>query len=156
MQWKIEVGYKPTATDAMGEGIKKDIEDLGITGVDYVKTLQLYMIEGDLSEPDVKSICENLLTDRITQDFEYRGSLVRGDDSGAWLVEVTYKTGVTDPVGDSTVKGIKDLGISGVSSARTGRKYIIKGSLTKSDIELICKRLLANDVIQKCNCERAE
>ena len=114
------------------------------------------MIDGELSEPDVKAICENLLTDRITQDFEYRNSLVREDDSGAWLVEVTYKTGVTDPVGDSTIKGIKDLGISAVSSARTGRKYIIKGSLTKSDIELICKRLLANDVIQKCNCERAE
>jgi phosphoribosylformylglycinamidine synthase PurS subunit len=156
MQWKIEVGYKPTATDAMGEGIKKDIEDLGISGVDYVKTLQLYMIDGDLSEPDVKSICENLLTDRITQDFEYKGSLVREDDSGAWLVEVTYKPGVTDPVGDSTFKGIKDLGISGVSSARTGRKYIVKGSLTESDIELICKRLLANDVIQNYSYVKAQ
>ena len=148
MQWKIEVGYKPTATDAMGEGIKKDIEDLGISGVDYVRTIQIYMINGDLSESDVKSICQNLLADRITQDYEYKGSLVRQGDFGAWVVEVTYKPGVTDPVGDSAVKGIRDLGISGVRSAKTGQKYVVKGSLNENDIAAICRRLLANSVIQ--------
>jgi len=154
MQWKVEVGYKPTATDAMGEGRKKDIEDLGISGVNRVKTMQLYMIAGDLSESDVKSICENLLTDRITQLYAYKSSLVEQDDAGAWVVEVTYKHGVTDPVGDSTVKGIGDLGIGGVSSAKTGQKYVIKGSLSEDDVEVICKRLLANDVIQNYSCER--
>lgn len=148
MQWKIETSYKPTATDAMGEGIKKDIEDLGIPGVDYVKTIQLYIIEGDISESNVKAVCENLLTDRVTQDYDYRGFLVRQDDIGAWEVEVRYKHGVTDAVGDSTVKGIRDLGIKGINSAKTGRKYIIKGSLSENDIAMICKRLLANDVIQ--------
>jgi phosphoribosylformylglycinamidine synthase PurS subunit len=154
MEWKIEVGYKPTATDAMGEGIKKDIEDLGISGVDHVKTMHVYVIHGDISESDVEMICENLLTDRITQDYEYKGSLAGQDDAGAWVVEVTHKPGVTDPVGDSTVKGIKDLGISGVNSAKTGRKYIIKGSLTESEVEVICRRLLANSVIQDYSYER--
>lgn len=154
MQWKIEVGYKPTATDAMGEGIKKDIEDLGISGVDYVKTVHLYMIDGDLSESDVESICENLLTDRITQVYAHKGSLVDQNDAGAWVAEVTYKHGVTDTVGDSAVKGITDLGIAGVSSVRTGQKYVIKGSLSEDDIETICKRLLANDVIQSYSYER--
>lgn len=155
MRWKIEIGYKPSATDAMGEGIKKDIEDLGISGVDRVKTMQLYMIEGNLSEPDVKSICENLLTDRITQLYAYKGSLVSQDDAGAWVVEVTYKHGVTDPVGDSTVKGVRDMGIGGISSAKTGRKYIINGSLSEDDIDAICRRLLANDVIQNYVYETA-
>ena len=154
MYWKIEVGYKPTATDAMGEGIKKDIEDLGISGVDYVKTLQLYMIDGDLSESEVRAVCENLLTDRVTQVYDYRKSLVDREDAGAWVVEIAYKHGVTDAVGDSTVKGIKDLGISGVSSAKTGQKYIIGGSLKQEDIEVICKRLLANDVIQNYSYEK--
>ena len=153
MEWKIEVGYKSTATDAMGEGIKKDIEDLGISGVNHVRTMHLYMIDGDLSESDVRSICENLLTDRITQVYAYKGSLV-AHDAGTWVVEVTYKHGVTDTVGDSTVKGIKDLGISGVNSAKTGQKYIIKGSLSEDDIEMICKRLLANDVIQSYTYEK--
>lgn len=155
MQWKIEVGYKPTATDAMGEGIKKDIEDLGISGVDDVKTIDMYMIDGDVSESDVESICENLLTDRVTQVYAYEGSLVE-HDAGAWVAEVTYKHGVTDTVGDSAIKGIKDMGINTAESARTGKKYVIKGSLSQDDIEAICKRLLANDVIQNYTYERAQ
>jgi phosphoribosylformylglycinamidine (FGAM) synthase PurS component len=162
MQWKIEVGYKPTATDAMGEGIKKDIEDLGISGVDYVKTIQLYIVEGGISELDVKRICDDLLTDRVTQIYTYNHPLFGLDDAGAWVVEVRYKHGVTDAVGDSAVKGIKDLSIQGVSSAKTGRKFIIKGKLSQNDVEVICKRLLANDVIQSykivtrltCNVQR--
>ena len=151
MRWKIEVGYKPNATDAMGEGIKKDIEDLGISGVDYVKTLQVYTLNGDLSESDVTAICENLLADRITQFYRYY-SIDRAEEKmssdKAWVVEVTYKPGVTDAVGDSTVKAIRDLGINGISSAKTGQKYIISGSLSENDIGTICRRLLANDVIQ--------
>ncbi len=148
MKWKVEIGYKPTATDAMGDGIKKDIEDLGINGVSYVKTRKLYMIDGELSEADIKNICENLLTDSVTQFYEYKVSDHHSEDIGSWIVEVVYKPGVTDTVGDSTIKGIKDMGIQGVTSAKTGQKYIIKGSLSESDIEIICKRLLANDVIQ--------
>lgn len=148
MEWKIEVGYKPTATDALGEGIKKDIEDLRISGVEYIKTIQQYMIEGELSESDIKIIGENLLTDKVTQVYEYNRPLFVQDDTGAWIVEVRYKHGVTDAVGDSTVKGIKDLGIKGVNSAKTGKKYIIKGKLSQDNIETICKRLLANEVIQ--------
>ena len=156
MQWKIEVGYKPTATDAAGVGIKRDIEDLGISGVDCVRTLQMYMIDGDISESAVKTICESLLADRITQLYEYKCSLLRQDDVGAWVVEVTYKPGVTDAVGDSAVKGIGDLGICGISSVKTGQKFVIEGSLSTGDIEVICKRLLANEVIQNYTYERAE
>ncbi len=137
MKWKIEIGYKPTATDAMGEGIKKDIEDLGIKGVDLVKTRKLYMIDGELSEADIKNICENLLTDSVTQFYEYKGSNHHSEDAGSWIVEVVYKPGVTDAVGDSTVKGIKDMGILGVNSAKTGQKFIIKGLLSENDIETI-------------------
>jgi phosphoribosylformylglycinamidine (FGAM) synthase PurS component len=148
MQRKIEIGYKANATDSMGEGIKKDIKDLGISGVNYVKTMQLYVLEGEFTESEVETVCKNLLTDSITQYYEYKSSDHHKDDIGAWMVDVSYKHGVTDSIGDSTVKGIRDLGINKPISAKTGKRFIIKGELTESDIELICRRLLANDVIQ--------
>jgi len=151
MEWRIEVGYKPNATDSYGEGIKKDIEDLGISGVKDVKTMQIYMLFGDIDESDVEYISKNLLTDSITQYYEYKGSEHHKNDIGAWMIDVTYKPGVTDAVGDSTVKGIKDLGISGIKSAKTGKRFIIKGELTEDDIATICRRLLANEVIQNYN-----
>ena len=148
MEWKIEVGYKQNATDSAGEGIKKDVEDLGISGVEYAKTMQLYMLSGDITESDVENISKNLLIDSVTQYYEYKGSEHHKDDMGAWMIDVTYKHGVTDAVGDTTVKGINDLGISGVTSAKTGKRFIIKGNLSEDDIATISKRLLANDVIQ--------
>lgn len=148
MEWKIEVGYKPNATDSYGEGIKNDIKDLGILDVQDVKTMQIYMLVGDIDESDVENICKNLLTDSITQYYEYKSSEHHKNDIGAWVIDVTYKPGVTDAIGDSTVKGIKDLGITGIESAKTGKRFIIKGNLSEDDITTICRRLLANEVIQ--------
>jgi len=116
----------------------------------------LYIIEGELSESDLKKICEELLTDRITQFHEFFQTGESDYDKGAWMVEVAYKPGVTDAVGDSTVKGIMDLGINGIRSAKTGKKYIIKGSLGETEIDIISKRLLANDVIQNYEYKRKD
>jgi len=152
MEWKVEVGYKRGITDHMAVGMKKEIEDIGVSGVDTVRISQLYIIDGDLSDCDVRYICENLLTD-ITQIYAYKGPLIECEHKDIWVVEVTYKHGVTDPVGDSVLKGIRDMGIIGAVRAKTGRKYLMSGSLSKDDIETICKRLLANDVIQNYSYE---
>ncbi|MFH1824814.1 MAG: phosphoribosylformylglycinamidine synthase subunit PurS [Candidatus Firestonebacteria bacterium] len=65
-----------------------------------------------------------------------------------WEIEVWYKTGVTDAVGDSVKKGISDLGITGVKEVKTGQVYIIKGKISKKEIEKICSGLLANSIVQ--------
>jgi phosphoribosylformylglycinamidine (FGAM) synthase PurS component len=41
MKWKVEVGYKAEVFDAAGEGLKKDIADLGIQGVRGVRIYEL-------------------------------------------------------------------------------------------------------------------
>ena len=65
-----------------------------------------------------------------------------------WTLEVQFKPGVTDAVGDSTVKGIKDLGIAGVTTVRTGHKYWFTGALNAEVLKTIAQRLLMNEVIQ--------
>lgn len=149
MRWRIEVGYKPEVFDAVGHLTKQDIADLGITGVEEVQTGQIYWIEGELSEGDIRRICEELLADPVTQEYEFYPA-----DSppkllpGAWIVEVRYKPGVTDAVGDSVVKGARDMGINSIHRAQTGRKYVIRGKLSRDEVETICRRLLYNDVIE--------
>jgi phosphoribosylformylglycinamidine (FGAM) synthase PurS component len=63
-------------------------------------------------------------------------------------VEIWYKPGVTDAVGDSVKKGIGDLNISGVESVKTGQVYVISGKVGKKEIEKICSGLLANTIVQ--------
>jgi len=72
-----------------------------------------------------------------------------------WEVEVWYKPGVTDAVGDSVKKGVSDLGISGVTSVKTGQVYIIEGKLDKKQVDKICSGLLANGIVQFYKIKKA-
>ncbi|MDE0483574.1 MAG: phosphoribosylformylglycinamidine synthase subunit PurS [Candidatus Poribacteria bacterium] len=143
--WKVEVFYKPDVPDTIGQGILEDIADLGISGVESVKTATVYWIEGSLNLQTIERIGSELLADPITQLFTSNADNEKIKD---WAVEVQFKPGVTDAVGDSTVKGIRDLGIEGVETVRTGQKFWLSGTLSAEIIESIAQRLLMNDVIQ--------
>ena len=143
--WKVEVYYKPEVPDTIGQGILEDITDLGISGVDSVRTATVYWIEGTLDAQATDRIGTELLADPITQVYTFKPHSNAAID---WTLEVQFKPGVTDAVGDSTVKGIKDLGITGVTGVRTGHKYWLTGTLDPESLETIARRLLMNDVIQ--------
>lgn len=148
MIWKVEVGYKPGATDVLGENTKKDIEDLGIEGVEWVRTIQVYTLEGEISRDGVERVCRDLLADPLIQRYAYNGSFMDGKAEDEFVIEVAYNPGVMDPVEESIKKGIEDLGIKGVNWVRTGRRYVIKGNISSEGVEAICDRLLVNRVIQ--------
>ena len=154
MEWKVEVSLKPNINDAVGSGITQDIKDLGITDVEQVRTAQLYWLDGKITEMELETICVALLTDSVTQRYDYSSSGKRLGTlmNDAWIVEVNFKPGVTDAVGDSVMKGIRDLGINGVESVRAGQKYVITGNLTEEQTKTISRRLLANEVIHNFAC----
>ena len=143
--WKVEVYYKPEVPDTVGQGILEDIADLGISGVDSVRTAMVYWIEGSLDAQTIDRIGAELLADPITQTYTFTA---QNDAAKDWTLEVQFKPGVTDAVGDSTVKGITDLGFIGVTTVRTGHKYWLTGTLNAEVLETIAQRLLMNDVIQ--------
>ncbi len=147
MQYKIEVVDKPGIFDAVGAGVAKDIFDLGITGVKEVKFIQAYTLEGNLAGGQVLSICQELLTDKVAQDYKI-GQTARGLASNQHIVEVAYNPGVMDPVEASVLKGIQDLGITTVKSVKTAKKYIIFGKLSSSQLKTISEKLLYNKLIQ--------
>ena len=148
MLYKIEVKDKPGIFDAVGSGIKKDILDLGIKAVQDVRFIQVYLVEGDISEEQAHRISEELLVDKVCQDYSLDGRLAAVLTKNEFVVEVAYNPGVMDPVEESTLKGIRDLGIEGVSSVRTARKYLIKGKLSEAKLKIICDKLLYNKLIQ--------
>ncbi|MEE8190440.1 MAG: phosphoribosylformylglycinamidine synthase subunit PurS, partial [Candidatus Scalindua sediminis] len=71
MERRIEVFTKKDFPDTLGNEIKSEIENIGITSVDEIRIAQVYLIDGDLSTEDVKCICNELLTDGLTQDCIY-------------------------------------------------------------------------------------
>ena len=151
MGWKIEVTYKPNIDDNVGRILRQDIMDLGIPNVDEVRTAQIYYLEGDIDSDIVYQVASKLLADPITQNFECNDGVPSVDLNASknnLAIEVQFKLGVTDAVGQSVEKGISDLGILGVKSVQTGRKYWVKGDVNHAQAKTIARHLLSNEVIE--------
>ncbi len=148
MFWRIEVKDKPGIFDAIGDGITKDIYDLGIKSVRRVRFIQVYNIEGDITAEQIKTICEDLLVDPIAQDYSIVDEAAGMAAHHGHVVEVAYNPGVMDPVEESTLKGIRDLRIEGAASVKTARRYILEGQITDSQLKIISEKLLYNKLIQ--------
>ncbi|MEK6727182.1 MAG: phosphoribosylformylglycinamidine synthase subunit PurL [Candidatus Omnitrophota bacterium] len=147
MLYEIEIKDKPETFDAIAEGIKKDILDLGIKSARDVSFMQVYILEGDLSEAQAERISDELLVDKISQSYSINGGK-KGAGKDEFVVEVAYNPGVMDPVEESTLKAIRDLGIEEDLCVKTAKKYIIKGKLSARQLKTICEKLLYNKLIQ--------
>ncbi len=108
---RIEINLKSGLPDVRGQGLVKDIADLDITSIRGARVIDVYWLDANLKESDVELLCRTLLADLVTQ--EYRYSSGAPITTSKYTIEVAYNPGVTDPVEDSAMKAIRDLGIRG-------------------------------------------
>ena len=73
-------------------------------------------------------------------------------------VFVTLKPGVLDPQGKAIHHALDGLGFSGVKDVRAGRLFELDlaDGTSDADIEDMCRKLLANTVIENFRVERLE
>jgi len=161
MEIRIEVFTKEHFLDSVGNEKASEVEHIGITSVDEIRKVQVYLVDGDLSGEDIGRICGELLIDELTQDYTcISGSPNQSDvqaseaklgpkwqGNNAHAIEVTRKQGVMDPVESTVIKGIKDLGLS-ARSVKTAKRFLIAGQLTTDQLETIANKVLANKIIE--------
>jgi phosphoribosylformylglycinamidine synthase len=70
-----------------------------------------------------------------------------------YKVEVTYKPGVLDPEGNSTLDALKTLGFN-VSGVKSLKAYIIECNCDEKKIEEMCKKLLSNPIIHNYSIQK--
>lgn len=73
-------------------------------------------------------------------------------------VFVTLKPGVLDPQGKAIHHALEGLGFSGVKDVRAGKliELELADGTSDTDIEAMCRKLLANTVIENFRVERLE
>jgi phosphoribosylformylglycinamidine synthase subunit PurS len=73
-------------------------------------------------------------------------------------VFITLKNGVLDPQGKAIQHALEGLGFSGVNDVRAGKliELDLAESVSDSEIEEMCRKLLANMVIENFRIERLE
>jgi phosphoribosylformylglycinamidine synthase subunit PurS len=71
-------------------------------------------------------------------------------------VYVTLKGGVLDPQGKAIHNALGSLGFNGVNDVRAGKLIELDhdDDVSDADIEAMCKKLLANTVIENFRIER--
>lgn len=147
--WRVEVQEKAGIRDSAGKSVHSDITDLKISAVQDVRVVSVYLIEGNLSRPQVETIAKELLVDPIVQDYRILDSKSKVQaPAGNRIAEIAYNPGVMDPTEASVLKGIRDLGIDGVEAVRTARQYQIKGNVSDAQLRTITERVLMNKLIQ--------
>jgi phosphoribosylformylglycinamidine (FGAM) synthase PurS component len=126
---RIEVGFKKGMKDALGDSIRKRIiEDIHIK-VDAVRTIEVYSIDADLGDEQVRILGENLFADPIIQVFSDKP--LAKDFS--WLIEVGFKPGVTDNVGATAKRACEDILGTSLNGVYFSRQYLLEGKITKED-----------------------
>jgi phosphoribosylformylglycinamidine synthase len=73
-------------------------------------------------------------------------------------VYVTLKNGVLDPQGKAIHHALDGLGFAGINDVRAGKliELDLDDSVGEADVEAMCRKLLANTVIENFRIERAE
>jgi phosphoribosylformylglycinamidine synthase PurS subunit len=71
-------------------------------------------------------------------------------------VYVTLKNGVLDPQGKAIHHALEGLGFSGVNDVRAGKliELDLADSVGDEEVEAMCRKLLANTVIENFRIER--
>ncbi|KQN92838.1 phosphoribosylformylglycinamidine synthase [Sphingomonas sp. Leaf231] len=72
-------------------------------------------------------------------------------------IHVTLKPGVLDPQGKAIEHALAGLGFGGVGGVRVGKliELDVADDTTDADVDAMCRRLLANTVIENYRIERA-
>jgi len=73
-------------------------------------------------------------------------------------VHVTLRPGALDPQGKAIHHALEGLGFAGVNDVRAGKliELDLADSVSDADVEAMCRRLLANMVIENFRIERPE
>ncbi|NIO20666.1 MAG: phosphoribosylformylglycinamidine synthase [Candidatus Aenigmarchaeota archaeon] len=145
----VEVGFKGELKDPVGDKVREGIKrNLGIH-VDSVRSTNVYTIDREMTLRQLEELKENLFADPVVHSSSINRQLNVGDfDFG---IEVGYKAGVKDNVGDTARTAIEDVSGEGFPEGEnvySSRRYFLKGDLSRNDAERIARKLLANDLIE--------
>lgn len=147
MAHRIEVAFKPEYTDALGCSIRARIlSDLGIH-VSSVRTIEVYTLADELTRRDLEQLGRELLSDPVIQRYAIDVPLAR-ELPWDWLMEVGYKAGVTDSVGETAERAIKEL-LGKDIHAFSSKQYLFQEKITAAQAHQIATELLANDLIER-------
>jgi phosphoribosylformylglycinamidine synthase len=156
MLWEVDIYPAHGRPDLAGQRVVTEAADLGLAENLGVTAGWGYLIQGALDEAQIERIAGELLADRIVErtviapvgDPRLAAPPVAAAPPNVpQVIHVLPKPGVMDPVAQSVLTAIGDLGLK-AEAVRTLKKYWV-ARLPAEKLPLLCAKVLANDAIEQ-------
>ncbi|NQV23709.1 MAG: phosphoribosylformylglycinamidine synthase subunit PurL [Rhodopirellula sp.] len=152
MLWEVEIRPAAGQVDREGQRVLAECSGLGLQSIASVDAARSFILQGELADDVVTRVSRTLLADRVAESFTIHrldtaaGNSSSGTQNGQ-LLNVLFKTGVTDNVANSALKAMKDQDVS-VEAVATCRKYWVNGDASDAEIDRLSTKVLFNDAIE--------
>ncbi|MGE3536652.1 MAG: AIR synthase-related protein [Candidatus Tectimicrobiota bacterium] len=150
----LVVASRPNMPDVRGVALQRALaEDLHLT-VDAMHTAALYTIHAPYAPEALEEARQVLFTDAVVQESYWtRRPPVPCD----WIVQVGLLPGVTDNVGHTARQALEDIYQRPLDGeVYTSTLYLIRGALSRQEVERLVRDMLANPLIQQWRITAAE
>ena len=150
----IEVMLKSGVKDPLATEITEEVKHFGARANCKVATSKLYRLIGQLSTEERARVGGELLADPVVEEVHDGGWKPADSDAGkkaprpkSIVIDVWFKQGVTDAVGESVLKGLHDMNLEEIQDVRTGMRYRFFGLKDVKVAEKLALALLINPLI---------
>ena len=143
---RIEVAFK--TQDARADTRKKELLNMGFSNVSNVRLVDVYTINANLSETDLKGIA-SVLSNKVIQRATI--NQFQAPEQFDWAIEIGFLPGVTDNIGNTAKQIMEDLlkiKLSQDDGISSSQLVFLSGNLTGTDATEIANSL-ANKLIQR-------
>ena len=150
--WEVDIYPADGQPDIIGDAVSQDARDLGLSDSVRVHAARGYLLQGDLNQQQIAQAASQLLADDVVERSTIAEvtdpmlSTAPAETSGANLIYIVPKQGVTDPVAASATAAIQRMGLP-VSDVRTLRKYWIE-SASADELKTLAAKLLGNESVE--------
>ncbi len=154
--WEIDVHPAAEESDVAGASLASEARDLGLGEHISIAAAHGFLLQGELTAAQAQTAARELLVDAVTEscvlaevgDKQLASQPTRFQAIGnVQVVHVLPKPGVMDPVAQSTLQALRDMGLP-VEQVTTLRKYWLS-DIQPAELERLSQKLLSNDSIER-------
>lgn len=151
MLWEVDIYAADGQPDIGASEVTAATSELHLSADLAVTSVRGYLIQGNFDRIQVTRIADELLADRVVERTVVApvgdAALTTLPAGRTHWIHVLPKPGVMDPVAQSAMTAIADLGLQ-AEAVRTLKKFAI-GRLPEEKLATLSSKVLANDAIEQ-------
>ncbi len=154
MLWEVVIRPAEDQPDREAERVLQEAQSFQAASIRELDSARSFLIQTSADQRAVERAAAALLVDPVVETWEVRPVSANGRAAAppavarGQAINVLFKPGVTDNVGQSAQAALRDLGLS-VEAVATCRKYWVNADAAEADLEKLSRRVLANDAIEQ-------